>query len=104
MEVGSVGPSFALLGLAWRAKDLVLGGVSMPCDDQIGPVASSAHRCSGLPLLHVVDASLGDASFVELGLTAVTAVIVEAAQAVLRQSHTRHATHGLVVGKRVGDS
>ena len=57
-----------------------------------------------MPLLHVVDAAFGDASLVELGLAAVAAVIVEAAQAVFSQSHTRHATHGLVVGERVGDS
>ena len=104
MEVRSVSPSLGLLGLARRAKDLVLGGASLPRDDQVGPVASPAHRCCRLSLLHVVDAAFGDATLVELGLAAVAAVIVEATQAVFGQSHTRHATHSLVVCERVGDS
>ena len=78
MEIRSVSPtcSLNLLNSAWCAKDLVITRVTLACNNQIRPVASPADRGCGLPLLQVVDAALGDASLVELGLTAIPTVIV----------------------------
>lgn len=80
--------SLCFLNLAWSAKDLVITSSICCSSYEITSVASSAHRGRGLSLLHIVDAALGDALLVNLGLAAISTIIGEAAQAVLSQAHT----------------
>lgn len=92
------------LCVARCAKDCIIHH-ALALSGQLGhTLRALAHRGCRLPLLHVVDAPLGDAFLVELRLAAVATDVGEAAQTILRQAHAGSSAHGLLVGDGVCDA